>query len=324
MSNKKNILITSAGRRVELINLWKESASNLLGEESLIFTSDINEKFSSASYFSHKSIQICSCQEKEYPEVLLEQCLINNIKLVLPTIDTELYVLAKNREKFQKAGIEIIVSDIEFINACHNKKLTSKLFKKLDIDTPAILDKNKLNFPFFLKPVSGSASKGVKVVLKRDDLNNSEINSENYIFQELVPKSWTEYSVDLYFDKLGYLKSCVPRERLSTRGGEINKGITRKNEVFNYLLEKISHVNGVRGVITFQLFTDPERKKFLAIEINPRFGGGYPMSHYAGAKFPDMLINEYILKKKIKSQNNWKKNLLMLRYDSMIVRRIDE
>ena len=265
MSNEKNILITSAGRRVELINLWKESALKLLGEGSLIFTNDINEKLSSASYFSHKSIQICSCKEKEYAEELLERCLENNIKLVLPTIDTELYVLAKNREKFKKAGIEIIISDIQFIYECQNKKLTSKLFKKLEIDSPGILDKNKLNFPFFLKPVNGSSSKDVKVVLKRDDLSNSEINSENYIFQELVPKSWKEYSVDLYFDKLGYLKSCVPRERLSTRGGEINKGITRKNEVFDYILEKFSHIKGVRGVITFQLFTDPERKNFLAI-----------------------------------------------------------
>ena len=77
----------------------------VIGRRKFIFTNDINEKFSSASYFSHKSIQICGCKEKEYPEVLLEQCLENNIKLLLPTIYTELYVLAKNREKFQKAGI---------------------------------------------------------------------------------------------------------------------------------------------------------------------------------------------------------------------------
>ena len=69
-------------------------------------------------------------------------------------------------------------------------------------------------------------------------------------------------------------------------------------------------------MITLQVFFKESFFNYLAIEINPRFGGGYPMSHYVGGAFPDMIIREYMLKEDIKFNDNWKNNYLFLRYDS--------
>jgi len=71
------------------------------------------------------------------------------------------------------------------------------------------------------------------------------------------------------------------------------------------------------GVITLQLFlTDDDRVKF--IEINPRFGGGAPLSIKAGANFPKWILQEASGKKTNISSGSFKDDLIMLRYDSEV------
>jgi carbamoyl-phosphate synthase large subunit len=103
------------------------------------------------------------------------------------------------------------------------------------------------------------------------------------------------------------------------RAGEINKGITRRNSIVEFLKQKMSYLQGVFGCICVQLFFCETDNDIIAIEINPRFGGGYPLSYYAGADFAEMLIKEYLLGEKIEYFDNWKDNTLMLRYDKDII-----
>ena len=149
-----------------------------------------------------------------------------------------------------------------------------------------------------------------------DHLSLEDTRNPNNLFQELVPSSWLEYTVDLYYSKSGNLLKCVPRQRLEVRGGEISKGVTRKGKVLQILKNHIACLRGARGVLTLQIFFDPTCDQILGIEINPRFAGGYPLSHAAGANFPSMLIMEYLLGESLHYNDDWENNLLMLRYDN--------
>lgn len=62
-----------------------------------------------------------------------------------------------------------------------------------------------------------------------------------------------------------------------------------------------------------------DTKRIIGIEINPRFGGGFPLSYQAGANYPKFLIQEYLLNETIEYTNEWEDNLLMLRYDDEIL-----
>ena len=172
-----------------------------------------------------------------------------------------------------------------------------------------------------MKPIKGSSSIGVKKIFCKDDLSFNDENNSSNIFQELISSDWIEYTADLYYSKKGVLISCVPRERIETRGGEISKGITRKNYVYEYLLDNLQSLNGARGPITIQFFADSNNYEFSFIEINPRFGGGYPISYAAGANYPELIIKEYLLGETPSFVNNWEDNLLALRYDSMVIKR---
>jgi carbamoyl-phosphate synthase large subunit len=313
------ILITSAGRRGELIKIWKESALAILGPEARVYANDLKPSLSAACQLADQSFAICRCTEPGYPAQVLEQCLAHGIQLVIPTIDTELQALAETRETFAAAGVQVVVSDPELVRQCRDKRRTAALFASLSVPTPKILDPAHLTFPCFMKPVGGSCSLGVKAIPSADHLAPVETRNPDNLFQELVPGNWIEYTVDLYYSKSGDLLGCVPRQRLEVRGGEISKGITRKDEVLQSLKNCLPRLMGARGVVTLQIFVDPSREQMLGIEINPRFGGGYPMSHAAGANYPVMLIREYLLGESLDYVEDWEADLVMLRHDTMVV-----
>jgi len=129
---------------------------------------------------------------------------------------------------------------------------------------------------------------------------------------------YKEYTVDMYYGKDNRVKCIVPRERIEIRAGEINKGRTAKNEILSFLKDKLGYIEGCIGCICVQLFFHPETKDIVGIEINPRFGGGYPLTYMCGGNFPELLIREYFLGEEVDYFDNWKDNMLMLRFDDAI------
>jgi carbamoyl-phosphate synthase large subunit len=89
--------------------------------------------------------------------------------------------------------------------------------------------------------------------------------------------------------------------------------------VYEYLLEKLTKIDGARGCLTVQLFAHPNAQRYAALEINPRFGGGFPLSYAAGANYPGWLIDEYMLQQEIIFFDGWASDLMMLRYDAHVL-----
>ena len=97
------------------------------------------------------------------------------------------------------------------------------------------------------------------------------------------------------------------------------KGFTRKNYLVRFLKERLDYLPGVVGCICIQLFYRESDDDVVGIEINPRFGGGYPLSYYAGANFPEYIVREYMLDETLSYVDTWADNTLMLRYDSEVI-----
>ncbi len=123
-----NILITSAGRRVELVQEFIEKAK-LLSQSCEVFTSDLNPSLSAACQVSDRSFKSPKVTDASYPDFLLKICKDNNITLIVPTIDTELLVLSEIKQAFHEEGISIISCATEFVLSCRDKRRTSELFK---------------------------------------------------------------------------------------------------------------------------------------------------------------------------------------------------
>ena len=316
--SRNNILISCAGRRVELLKYFKNSLIKI-SQDAKIFASDLNPNLSSACYFADDIIKTMPIGDDNYIDNLLTVCIKNDIGLIIPTIDTELLVLSQNTQLFLDNDIEIVISSPDLISKCRDKRITHDLFKKIGIQSPTIYEKSNIIYPCFCKPYDGSNSSGAKIIYSKNDLTSEIDKNEKNIFMELVSKDYKEYTVDAYFDRSQVLKCLIPRERIEVRAGEVSKGITRKNYVYDYLKDKLKQLKGARGCVTVQVFGDPISKDIKGLEINPRFGGGFPLGYSAGGTFPEWILNEYIQNIEIEFYDDWKDNLLMLRYDSMVI-----
>ena len=316
----KNILVTSAGRRVSLIKAFRKSIK-LLKTNSKVFITDLDIKTSPASYFADNSFKIGYFTDPNYIDNLLEICLNNNISIVIPTLDTELALLTKAKNKFKNHGIHIIISSTKLIETLRDKIATNAFFNSLNVKTPIIFNKDNMKFPVFLKPLNGSNSNGIYKAENINEIKPSDLDSKNMMILENIDSSiYDEYTIDLYYDKNSSLKCVVPRIRLKVVGGESNQGVTKKNKVLDYVKDRFNFLDGAIGCLTLQVFSNKLNPlDIIGIEINPRFGGGYPFSLNAGANFPEFIIREYLLYEKIDYFDAWKDNCLNIRYENEII-----
>ena len=313
---RQHILILSAGRRVSLLRGFKEASRG----KRQVFAADMAPHLSAACQCADAHFTLPPVTAKTYPEALSALCRAEKIGLVIPTIDTELPVLATLRTQFAKEGTEIVVSDETLIAACADKRCTGALFDQHQLPVPKVFTLENLCFPALVKPYDGALSKGLKLLKSRDDLTQEiRDNPKNMYCEYIDHATHQEFTLDLYYDQYSTLKCVVPRRRLEVRGGEVAKAVAEKNELVALLFNRLGTLKGARGCLTLQLFRHHSTHAIWAIEINPRFGGGYPLSRHAGVDFQRWLIAEYLEGKSIERFENWQDQTMMLRYDAEVI-----
>ena len=313
-----NILITSAGQRVALVRGFQETLKRFF-PEAKVFTTDMNPRLAPAAYVSDGCFEVLRVTDPNYIQQILKLCKDNEIGMIIPTIDTELLVLAENKKLFDENDIFVSVSSLDFIRVCRDKRNTGDFFEKHGIRVPKPIDKKHPTFPLFAKPYDGSLSTNLHYIKNAEELTTEIQEDPKLLFMEYIDKEvYKEYTVDMYYGKDNKVKCIVPRERIKIRAGEINKGLTEKEPLTQYLFDRLETIEGCVGCICIQVFLNPQTCDVVGIEINPRFGGGYPQTYAAGGNYAEYLIKEYFLGEEIKYKDDWKDHLLMLRYDDAV------
>lgn len=307
------ILFSSVGRRVELIEMFKNTAKTIGSELKIIGIDSSN--LAPALYFCDKHYIVSKVNSVEYLEELKYIIKEENVDLVIPTIDPELEVLSSNKNKLElETNAKVLVSTFDVINVCNNKIQTKSFLKKNNLKYAKSLNKDEIDkFPVFIKPLNGSSSIGANIVRNVEELEFYSKNLDNPLIEEFIDGD--EYTVDCFLDYESNIISVIPRKRLATRAGEISKGkIEMNDEIISYcelVLNKLKPI----GPITIQLMK--KKQELIIIEINPRYGGGAPMSMMHGANSAQFIIN-ILLKMPINFDKSQVKSKTILRYDSSI------
>ncbi len=315
-----NILITSAGRRVSLVRAFQQELRNSFPNAKVI-AADAKPKLSAACHTADDYFEVPRLDNSSYITSLIEKCKEYEISLIIPTIDTELLLLAKHRSVLEANGIQPIIASEDFIQKCRDKRVIHDFFKSHNVDIAKEYTKDNYELPMFIKPIDGSRSVDTYLIKSKDDLTDYHFSNEKLMFLEYIDHDhYDEYTCDLYYGKDHKLKCAVPRKRIEVRDGEVNKGVTVNNELVAYIRKNLDYVDGAVGCLTAQFFKHTTLDRIYGIEINPRFGGGYPLSYLAGANFPKWIIAEYLLHQEIgENFDCWEDNLLMIRYDDEIL-----
>lgn len=314
------VLLTSVGRRVSLLRHFREALRDL-GVRGRVVALDLKES-APALYEADAFELVPRVDAPDYVARVIDACQRHNATFVVPLIDTELRALSESHALFRAQGIELCLSGPKTTALSADKRLTADFFESAGIPTPRLLDIEEslgdpsLSFPLFLKPADGSCSQGAHLIRSRSDLEYFSHSVKNAMLQEHV--TGNEYTLDVLVDFQGRVRQVVPRLRLETRAGEVSKGVTVKDYEIMAAGRRVAEaLPDARGCITIQCFKTPSGElKF--IEINPRFGGGYPLSWAAGAQFPRWLIEWHLGGDPEIAWDGWKEDLAMLRYDDAV------
>jgi carbamoyl-phosphate synthase large subunit len=284
-----NILITSAGRRTSLVTAFKCVAS----ERGAYVVAADSSPLAPSLYLADKAALLPLVTDADYLSALERLCLSMGISLVVPTIDTELPILADARDHFAQLGITIAISDPHLIQVTGDKWLTVSEFAARGIRVPkSYLEpqvRELTEFPMFIKPRAGSASQHTYLVESAEDLSGLLERVPNPIIQEFLPHE--EITIDVLLDLNGNPLHYVPRIRIRTLAGESIQGITLDDlDLKDFILSVLYELKlmGGRGPLTLQAFLAPEGP--VLSEINPRFGGGVPLAFAAGGDYARWLI----------------------------------
>lgn len=283
------ILVTGVGRRIELLQAFRQAAL-ILDINLKIYGADMAGTAPALLYCDFVR-KVCGMKEKEYISSLLEICKMDNIDLLVPTIDTDLLVLSKEKQKFKELGVQVLISEPEMIKICRDKNYTAVFFESCGLKVPKTYNNYKEysgGYPCFIKPKGGSSSIDAFKVKGAEELVLYAKKIGAYIIQPFIDGK--EYTVDIFCDFNGKPIYITPRERLAVRAGEVLKTEIVKDDVIVRECEQLIERFKPCGPMTVQLIRDGNTGEDYYIEINPRYGGGAPLSMKSGARTAEALL----------------------------------
>lgn len=308
---KTNLLLTSVGRRNYIVDYFKEALGNkgeVIAANSIALTS--------AMVVADRHIVTPSILDCQYIPFLKKVCIEESISAILPLFDLDVYTLSCYKNEFNDIGVQILISDFDLITTCYDKLHYPDVLHKLDIPTPAVFDSiqnvldllsiGSLSFPLLLKPRWGSGSLYLQVVNSIPELNFFHDFLQNLLVRKPLPApvpshllneiiiqefvKGVEYGMDLICDLKGNYKTTIVRRKLGMRSGETDGAIIVEHKKLEEFGKRFSYFSKHTGIIDVDAIVTDE-DKISIIDINPRFGGGYPFSHAAGINLPKCMIN---------------------------------
>ena len=299
------ILLTSAGRRGYLVKYFMEAVEKQ--DEIHVANSSPN---STAMKYGHKSVTTPLIYSEEYIPFLKNYCVKNKIDALISLFDIDLQILSNNKKEFEDIGVEVIVSSKALISICNDKWLTFNYLTKKGFNTPltflSVVDavkavrKGIVKFPLIVKPRWGMGSISVfeaeslheLEILYKKTKNAIDSTYLSYESQEDLEKCVViqekllgqEYGLDIINDLEGNYQVTIVKSKIAMRSGETDCAETVMNADLDYMGMQLSKALGHVGNLDVDAFIVDGSPYIL--EMNARFGGGYPFSHIAGVNLP--------------------------------------
>ncbi len=325
------VLFTSAGRRVELLECFRDDA-RALGCGLRVLAVDAEPALSPACLHADEARAVPPIAGGgRYLEALEAICAAERVDLLVPLHDAELVILAGHADRFAARGTRVVVSSPGVVACARDKLATTRALARGGVPVPRTALAADVPeaapgwpWPLIAKPVDGSGSRGVVVVPSPEALARLEVDRARTLVQELCPG--VEYTVNVYLDASGRVRAAVPHRRLEVRAGEVSKGRTEAVPALVAIADRLGDVlPGARGPLCFQAIVSAEGRATV-FEVNARFGGGFPLAHHAGMRVPRWLMEEALglpcsaPASAAEAVGSWREGALMLRHDVSLFR----
>ncbi len=304
-----NVMLTSVGRRAYMVKYFKE----VLGDEEKVYVCNSDDNSIAFKYADEKVISPLIYNENYIP-FLLEYCKRNEIDILISLFDIDLLVLARSKKQFENIGTKVIVSDPQIIEVCNDKWKTYEYLKNNGFHTPRSflnvreviehIKEGSLSYPVVVKPRYGCGSISVAIAYDEEDLHyltkkanediahsylkyESAVTEKKVIYQECLKGQ--EYGADIINDLNGRTQNVIIRQKIAMRSGETDIAKLVDEPVIRDTLMRLGGVTKHIANMDCDIFL--VNGVPYVLEMNARFGGGYPFSHMGGCNLPKAIVN---------------------------------
>ena len=276
------VLFTCAGQRVDIVSAFGRAGATTIA-------TDVNE-LAPALYHADRRALVPRVDDPRYVGALAELVEVHDVRLVVPLTDLDHLVLAESRDRL--GDVVVLVPAPEAIHRCSDKYLAHRFFCERGIGSPATWLPDELpaalEYPVLVKARRGFGSRHIYRARDRAELDVFLRHTPVESMVQAVCRG-EEFSIDVFCDLDGRCLNAIPRTMIESKGGESIKGMTIRDDALIELGRLVAEELGLVGPGNVQCFREPDRS-LRVTDVNPRFGGGFPLPTAAGSGYPELAL----------------------------------
>jgi carbamoyl-phosphate synthase large subunit len=275
------VLFTCAGQRVDIVDAFRRAGATTVA-------ADVNP-LAPALYHADRYALVPRIEEPEYLPALKALVDEHDVRLIVPLTDLDQVTLAEARGEL---GALVLLPEAHTVARLADKYLSHLLFEErgiaspptwLPVDVPA-----DIPFPVLVKARHGFGSRHIYRAEDRAQLDfflgYTPVDS---IVQACL--GGEEFSIDVFCDLDGRCLNAIPRTMIESKGGESIKGMTIRDHRLIELACQVAEKLRLVGPANIQCFREDDGSHLIT-DINPRFGGGFPLPLAAGGRYPELAL----------------------------------
>jgi len=276
------VLFTCAGQRVDIVTAFREAGATTVAADV--------DRLAPALYHADHHALVPRIDDPFYVDALRDLVELHDVRLIVPLTDLDHVVLAQARETL--GGAVVLVPEIETIERCSDKYLAHVFFEEEGIGSPPTWLPTELpesiRFPVLVKARRGFGSRHIYRADNRSELDFFlRYTTADSMVQSLCHGE--EFSIDVFCDLYGRCLAAVPRTMIESKGGESIKGMTIKDPGLIAFGARVAESLRIIGPANVQCFREPGGE-LQVTDVNPRFGGGFPLPTAAGSRYPELAL----------------------------------
>ncbi len=304
------VLFTCAGQRVDIVEAFARAGATTVAV-------DLNE-LAPALYAAQFHATVPAVGDPGYAAALAALVEQHAVELIVPLADLDHRVLAAHRDAL---GALVLLAGPEVITLCEDKYAAHRFFEENGVASPStwLPDElpDDLAFPVLVKPRRGFGSRHIYRAADREEL---DFYLRRTPAESMVQRVCTgeEFSIDVFSDLDGRCLNAVPRTMIESKGGESIKGMTIKDAA---LIEHgcfVAETMGIVGPANIQCFREPGGS-LPVTDVNPRFGGGFPLPTAAGSGYPELALALARGERPVPRVGEFREGVIMTRFFSQMI-----
>jgi len=305
------VLFTCAGQRVDIVSAFRRAGATTVA-------TDVDALAPALYHADHRAL-VPRVDDLGYIAALRDLVAVHDARLIVPLTDLDHVVLARSRAELAPAAV--LVPDEETSHRCEDKYLAHLFFDEQGIGSPPTWLPtelpDELPFPVLVKARKGFGSRHI---FRAENQSELDFFLRYTTVESMVQRvcRGVEFSVDVFCDLDGRCVAAVPRTMIESKGGESIKGMTIKDPDLIEFARVTSEALRIIGPANVQCFREPDGT-LQVTDVNPRFGGGFPLPTAAGSRYPELalaLANGEALEPRF---GDFREGVVMTRFFSQVI-----